>query len=39
MDPGMGLMVHSMVPSEDEVPTFPAKTTLQLPDGFLENRT
>jgi hypothetical protein len=29
-------MVHSMVPSEDEVPTFPAKTTLQLPDGFLE---
>ncbi|KAF3053374.1 hypothetical protein E8E11_011749 [Didymella keratinophila] len=36
MDPGMGLMVHSMVPSEDEVPKLPPESMLQLPDGFLE---
>lgn len=29
-------MVNSMVPSEAEVPTLPPKSTLQLPDGFLE---
>ena len=29
-------MVHSMVPSEDEIPKVPPKPTLQLPDGFLE---
>ncbi|KAF3042170.1 hypothetical protein E8E12_008197 [Didymella heteroderae] len=36
MDPGMGLMVHSMVPDEDELPKLPSKSILQLPDGFLE---
>lgn len=29
-------MVHSMVPAEDEVPKLPPKSTLQLPDGFLQ---
>lgn len=29
-------MVHNMVPSEDEVLKIPPKSTLQLPDGFLE---
>jgi hypothetical protein len=36
MDPGMGFMVHSMVPTEAEAPKLPPKSTLQLPDGFLE---
>ena len=36
MDPGLGLIVNSIVPSEAEVPKLPPKSSLQLPDGFLE---
>ncbi|KAH6622330.1 hypothetical protein C7974DRAFT_457382 [Boeremia exigua] len=36
MDPGIGLIVNSMVPSEPGVPKLRPKSTLQLPDGFCE---
>ncbi|KAJ4407352.1 hypothetical protein N0V91_003936 [Didymella pomorum] len=36
MDPGTGLMVHSMMPSDDEVPKLQPKPTLQLSNGFIE---
>jgi hypothetical protein len=36
MDPGLGLIVNSIVPTKCEEPTSPTKVPLQLPDGFLE---
>ncbi|KAJ4353071.1 hypothetical protein N0V95_003666 [Ascochyta clinopodiicola] len=36
MDPGLGLVVNSMVPNENELPKPPPKPPLQLPKGFLE---
>ncbi|KZM27411.1 uncharacterized protein EKO05_0002860 [Ascochyta rabiei] len=36
MDPGLGLVVNSMVPNENEPPRPPPKPPLQLPKGFLE---
>ncbi|KAJ4322183.1 hypothetical protein N0V94_002531 [Neodidymelliopsis sp. IMI 364377] len=36
MDPGLGLIVNSIVPTKCEEPTSPTKAPLQLPDGFLE---
>ena len=36
MDPGLGLIVNSIVPNEADVPKLPPKSTLQLPAGFLE---
>ncbi|KAF9694890.1 hypothetical protein EKO04_006888 [Ascochyta lentis] len=36
MDPGLGLVVNSMVPNEVEVPKPPPKPPLLLPKGFLE---
>ena len=36
MDPGLGLVVNSILPTEVEVPKLLSKSSLQLPAGFLE---